>query len=81
MSRSSAPHDGVKSDGLMMTRLPAASMSTSGPRLRSYGKFQGTMLPMTPLGSRRISARPVPYIAGSASRGSGAIQSSRCSAA
>ena len=52
----SAPQAGVYSEGLMITRLPPASMSTSGPRLRSYGKFQGTMLPMTPLGSRRTSA-------------------------
>src|ERR1700679_3447851 len=50
MSRSSAEQAGVYSDGLMMTRLPAANISIRGPIERSKGKFQGTILPMTPLG-------------------------------
>ena len=44
----------------MITRLPAASISTSGPTDRSNGKFQGTMLPTTPLGWYRIPALAVP---------------------
>jgi hypothetical protein len=37
---SKAPVCGVNSEGLMITRLPAASISQSGPRERSRGKFQ-----------------------------------------
>ena len=74
MSRSSSAQAGVYSDGLITTRLPAASISTSGPTERSNGKFQGTMLPTTPLGCGWTNARPDPNSAGSASRGSGAIQ-------
>jgi hypothetical protein len=44
----------------MMTRLLAASISTSGPSERSNGKFHGTMLPTTPLGWYRTPDRAVP---------------------
>ena len=60
MSRSSSAHAGVYSEGLITTRLPAASISTSGPTERSNGKFQGTMLPTTPFGWGCTKARPVP---------------------
>ena len=33
-----------------MMRLPAASVSISGPSRESKGKFQGTMFPITPFG-------------------------------
>src|SRR3954454_15038286 len=81
MSWSSWAQAGVYSDGLMTTRLPAASISTSGPTERSKGKFQGTMLPTTPLGCGWTNALPEPKSAGSTSRGSGAIHASRRSAA
>ena len=50
ISRTSSEQAGVYSEGFRIARLPAASMSTSGPSERSKGKFQGDMLPITPLG-------------------------------
>ena len=66
MSRRTSAQAGVYSDGLMTTRLPAASISTSGPTERSNGKFQGTMFPTTPLGWGMTNALPDPNSAGSA---------------
>ena len=42
----------------MTTRLPAASISTSGPTERSNGKFHGTMLPDDALGLRLDERAP-----------------------
>ena len=78
MSRSSSPHAGAYSEGLITTRFPAASISTSGPTDRSKGKFQGTMLPITPLGWGLTYAWPDPNRAGSIHRGSGFIHASSC---
>ena len=50
------------SEGLSTTLLPAASAGPSFQQASSSGKFQGTMAPTTPIGSRSISAsasRPV----------------------
>ena len=41
---------GVISDGLIMTRLPAARMPAMGAKVRLKGKFQGLISPTTPLG-------------------------------
>ena len=65
ISASRSAQRGVNSDGLTITRLPAASMSTIGPTDRSKGKFHGTMFPMTPLGWYSTNALAVPNIAGS----------------
>ncbi len=60
ISRSSSEQAGVCSEGFSTTRLPAASISTSGPTERSKGKFQGLMLPITPFGCGCTKARPLP---------------------
>jgi hypothetical protein len=41
---------GVISDGLSITRLPAASAVASGVKARETGKFQGATMPTTPRG-------------------------------
>ena len=46
----SAEVAGVNSDGLIIARLPAASTPASGEKVRFTGKFQGAMMPTTPLG-------------------------------
>ncbi|MOA49387.1 hypothetical protein D3C78_1722620 [compost metagenome] len=65
----------------MMILLPAASISTRGPMPMSNGKFQGAMLPMTPLGCANTQARPLPYRAALVLRSCGCIHSAKCSAA
>ena len=44
----------VISDGLSTTVLPAASAGPIFHEVMSIGKFQGTMAPTTPSGSRRV---------------------------
>ncbi len=41
---------GVNSDGLIITRLPAAKMPASGEKVRLTGKFHGEITPTTPFG-------------------------------
>ena len=41
---------GVNSDGLIIARLPAASTPANGAKVRFTGKFQGLIMPTTPLG-------------------------------
>ena len=41
---------GVISDGLSITRLPAASAVASGVKARDTGKFHGETMPTTPSG-------------------------------
>ena len=55
------------SEGFSTTELPVASAGPSFQQAISSGKFQGTIAPTTPMGSRVISA--------SASCGVGAISS------
>jgi hypothetical protein len=42
--------EGVISEGLRMTVLPAASADTSGPKHRLSGKFHGAMIRQRPRG-------------------------------
>jgi hypothetical protein len=72
---------GAYSDILMITRLPAASMSHRGPNDKSIGKFQGAMMPVTPLGCHAICALLVPNDSLSTLRRSGRIQRLTCFAA
>ena len=74
---------GVNSDGLIIARLPAASTPASGAKVRFTGKFQGLMMPTTPLGWKRTSALAPskPRIAGVVLRFSGFIQAFRCALA
>ncbi len=64
------------SDGLIITRLPAASTPARGVKVRFTGKFHGLMIPITPLGWKRTSAFAPnkPRIAGVVLRFSGFIQ-------
>ncbi len=61
-SRASSPSrsavSGVYDAGLRMTALPAASAGATFQLAMSIGKFQGTMRPTTPIGSRRVMSRP-----------------------
>ena len=41
---------GLNSEGLTITRLPAANALLSGLKIIAIGKFQGDMMPTTPLG-------------------------------
>ena len=43
---------GVSSEGFMTTVLPAASAGPSFQLVNISGKFQGTIWPTTPMGSR-----------------------------
>ena len=83
ISCSSAEVAGVVSDGLIIARLPAARTPASGAKARFTGKFQGLMMPTTPLGWRRTSARAPrkPRMRGVVARRSGRIQRARWSRA
>src|SRR5215471_10441362 len=67
---------GVNSDGLTIARLPAAKTPASGVKVRFTGKFQGLMMPTTPLGwnSMCAFAPNTVRIAGETFRLSGRIQ-------
>ena len=41
-----------------MAALPAASAGATFQLAMRIGKFQGTMSPTTPIGSRRVKSRP-----------------------
>ncbi len=49
---------GERLAGLRMQVLPAASAGPSFQLAMRSGKFQGTMSPTTPIGSRRVRSRP-----------------------
>jgi hypothetical protein len=49
---------GVSSAGLSTTVLPAASAGAKPQPAMGIGKFQGTMMPTTPSGSRKVTSTP-----------------------
>ena len=49
---------GVRSAGLAITGLPAASAGASPQPRIGMGKFHGTMTPTTPTGSWKVTSRP-----------------------
>ena len=49
---------GERLAGLRMQVLPAARAGPSFQLAMSSGKFQGTIRPTTPIGSRRVRSRP-----------------------
>ncbi len=61
-SRASSPSriavSGVQLAGLRMQVLPAARAGPSFQLAISIGKFQGTIRPTTPIGSRRVKSSP-----------------------
>ena len=61
-SRHSSPRrsaeSGVSSAGLSTTVLPQASAGPSFQLAMLRGKFQGTMVPTTPSGSRKVMSTP-----------------------
>ena len=68
---------GVCSEGLTITRFPAARALTNGRRVKMTGKFQGEMMSMCPLGFA-CTKDLVPSIASPVSTGRGAIQPRKC---
>ena len=53
------PQTGVWGSGLRMTALPNASAGPTTRIASTVGEFQGVMVPMTPIGTRRvIDSRP-----------------------
>ena len=61
-SRASSPMriavSGVRSAGLSTTVLPAASAGAKPHEAIGIGKFHGTMIPTTPIGSRKVTSTP-----------------------
>ena len=57
---SSSTLSGVSLEGLKTVQQPAASTGASFQAAIRKGKFQGTIWPTTPMGSRRIRERVVP---------------------
>ena len=61
-SRASSPTriavSGVRSAGFRTTVLPAASAGPKPQEAIGIGKFQGTMIPTTPIGSRKVTSTP-----------------------
>ena len=57
---SSSTDSGVSLEGLNTVQQPAASTGASFQAAIRKGKFQGTICPTTPMGSRRIRERVEP---------------------
>ncbi len=55
---SSRAESGVSSAGFNTTEFPAASAGASFHELITSGKFQGTIIPTTPSGSRNVMSTP-----------------------
>ena len=59
-SASRSAESGVRAAGLSTTVLPHASAGPSFQLVMLSGKFQGTISPTTPSGSRNVAAIPPP---------------------
>jgi hypothetical protein len=57
-SASRSAVSGVSSAGFSTTVLPAASAGANPQAAIGIGKFQGTMMPTTPSGSRKVTSTP-----------------------